>query len=72
MRLFKHPVLKVHFSFSCGNLNSLITSDTFLPMEGKDKDSPKSEIRFHLFCCTVLSKSVFPIGNKNLVKIFMR
>ena len=40
----------------------------FLPIVGKDKPSPNSEIRFHLGCCTVFTKSALPIRNKKLVK----
>ena len=44
----------------------------FLLMVGKDKPSPNSEIRFHLVCCTVLTKSALPIRIKKLVKKIMR
>jgi hypothetical protein len=40
----------------------------FLPVVGKDKRSPNTEIRFRLVHCTVLTKSVSPIGTKKLVK----
>jgi len=40
----------------------------FLPIVGKDKPSPNSEIRFYLASCTVLTKSALPIRIKKLVK----
>ena len=56
----------------CENLNPLITSDTFLPIVGKIKPSPNSEIRFHLVCCTVLTKSALPIRIKKPIKKIIR
>jgi len=44
----------------------------FLPIVWKDKPSPNSEIRFHLVCCTVLTKSALPIRIKKLVKKVMQ
>ena len=38
----------------------------------KDKPSPNSEIRFHLACCTVLTKSALPVRIKKLVKTIMQ